>query len=69
MRLLDAQQYQPQNKSFKIAITGKSSSIDVLDDGTIIVAAEKERNYNADGLKFNIFFSRYTQSYLSSQLE
>lgn len=69
MYLLDAQQYQPQNKSFKIAITGKSSSIDVLDDGTIIVAAEKERNEKADGLKFNIFFSRYTQSYLSSQLE
>ena len=69
MYLLDDQQYQPQNKSFKIAITGKSSSIDVLDDGTIIVAAEKERNYKADGLKFNIFFSRYTQSYLASQLE
>ncbi|TXJ37238.1 sialidase family protein [Brachyspira pilosicoli] len=69
MYLLDAQQYQPQNKSFKIAITGKSSSIDVLDDGTIIVAAEKERNTKAEGLKFNIFFSRYTQSYLSSQLE
>ena len=69
MYLLDAQQYQPQNKSFKIAITGKSSSIDVLDDGTIIVAAEKERNEKADGLKFNIFFSRYTQSYLASQLE
>lgn len=69
MYLLDAQQYQPQNKSFKIAITGKSSSIDVLDDGTIIVVAEKERNYKADGLKFNIFFSRYTQSYLASQLE
>lgn len=69
MYLLDAQQYQPQNKSFKIAITGKSSSIDVLDDGTIIVAAEKERNYEAEGLKFNIFFSRYTQYYLASQLE
>ena len=69
MRLLDAQQYQPQNKSFKIAITGKSSSIDVLDDGSIIVAAEKERNTGAEGLKFNIFFSRYTQGYLSSQLE
>lgn len=69
MRLLDAQQYQPQAKSLRIAITGKSSSIDVLDDGTIIVAAEKERNTAASGLKFNIFFSRYTQAYLSSQLE
>ena len=69
MYLLDAQQYQPQNKSFKIAVTGKSSSIDVLDDGTIIVAAEKERNLKAEGLKFNIFFSRYTQSYLANQLE
>ncbi|MEI0684434.1 sialidase family protein [Brachyspira pilosicoli] len=69
MRLLDATQYQPQTKSLRIAKTGKSSSIDVLPDGTIIVAAEKERNTAASGLKFNIFFSRYTQSYLSSQLE
>ena len=69
MRLLDPQQYEPQTKSLRIAKTGKSSSIDVLPDGTIIVAAEKERNTAAEGLKFNIFFSRYTQAYLSSQLE
>ena len=69
MRLLDPVQYEPQTKSLRIAKTGKSSSIDVLPDGTIIVAAEKERNTAAEGLKFNIFFSRYTQSYLSSQLE
>nr|7ZAO_A Chain A, Sialidase (Neuraminidase) family protein-like protein [Brachyspira pilosicoli]7ZAO_B Chain B, Sialidase (Neuraminidase) family protein-like protein [Brachyspira pilosicoli] len=69
MRLLDPQQYEPLSKSLQISKTSKSSSIDVLPDGTIIVVAEKERNTGASGLKFNIFFSRYTQSYLSSQLE
>ncbi len=69
MRLLDPQQYEPLNKSLQISKTSKSSSIDVLPDGTIIVVAEKERNTGAEGLKFNIFFSRYTQGYLSSQLE
>lgn len=69
MRLLDPQQYEPLSKSLQISKTSKSSSIDVLPDGTIIVVAEKERNTGAEGLKFNIFFSRYTQGYLSSQLE
>ncbi|WP_157150858.1 sialidase family protein [Brachyspira sp. SAP_772] len=47
------------------AKTSKSSSIDILPDGTIIMATEKERDPNADGNKFSIFFSRYTQKYIS----
>ncbi|TXJ46126.1 sialidase family protein [Brachyspira pilosicoli] len=66
--LLDPTTYTPKGGSFQLTKTSKSSSIDVLPDGTVIMAVEKELNED-NGLKFSIFFSRYTQSYLSSQLE
>ena len=68
MYMLD-EYYSPNGKSLQIAKTSKASSIDVLPDGTIIMATEKERDSSAAGNKFKIFFSRYTQAYLASKLE
>ena len=70
LHLLDSSTYTAEvgSDEFVIAKTSKSSSIDVLEDGTIIMAVEKEKNPNASGNKFNIFFSRYTQAYLASKL-
>ena len=61
--------YIPKGGSLEIAKTSKTSSIDVLPDGTVIMAAEKEKNPNAEGNKFNIFFSRYTQQYIANQIQ
>lgn len=68
MYMLD-EYYTPKGNSLQIAKTSKASSIDVLPDGTIIMASEKERDTSAAGYKFRIFFSRYTQAYLASKLE
>lgn len=67
--MLDPTAYTPKGSSLEIAKTSKSSSIDVLPDGTVIVAAEKEKNPDAEGNKFNIFFSRYTQQYIANQIQ
>ncbi|WP_157150857.1 sialidase family protein [Brachyspira sp. SAP_772] len=61
--------YTPKGGGLQIAKTSKSSSIDILSDGTIIMATEKERNPNVDGNKFSIFFSRYTQKYLAENIK
>ena len=66
--LLDPNSYTPKGGSFQLAKTSKSSSIDVLPDGTIIMAVEKELNED-NGLKFSIFFSRYTQAYLAENIK
>ena len=68
MYMLD-KYYEPKGKSLQIAKTSKASSIDVLPDGTIIMASEKERDTSAAGYKFKIFFSRYTQKYLAEKLQ
>ncbi len=66
--LLDPTTYTPKGGSFQLSKTSKSSSIDVLPDGTVIMAVEKELNED-NGFKFNIFFSRYTQAYLAENIK
>ncbi|WP_157150859.1 hypothetical protein [Brachyspira sp. SAP_772] len=62
--------YTSKGKSIlQIGETSKSSSIDVLADGTIIMASERDGEETANGLKFSIYFSRYTQKYLAEQLK
>lgn len=56
-------QFQIQGKGWKLDDVGKSSSVDMLPDGTIVVAAEKggqDKNYF-------IRLLRYSQKYITTQ--
>ena len=53
------------NGSYKIVDNGKSSSIDVLEDGTIITAAEE--GLAGDNRNYYIVFSRYSQKFINDQ--
>ncbi|WP_288693653.1 sialidase family protein [uncultured Brachyspira sp.] len=73
IRLVDADFANQQGKSFQLgdAYTGnsKSSSMDVLGDGTIVMIAEggKVENAPANNRPFYIYFSRFSQAYIANQ--
>ena len=51
------------------ATASKSSSIDILKDGTIVMAVEGGKvETGVSGRPFYIYFNRYTQAYLASQM-
>ena len=64
--LVDKDTLDNATRSYLVNAVGKSSSIDVLGDGTIVTAAEEgangDRNYYTS-------FTRYSQSYLNSLLQ
>ena len=52
-------------KSYFIVAKGKSSSIDILEDGTIITAAEE--GLAGENRNYYIVFSRYSQKFIAEQ--
>lgn len=71
IRLVDADFANQQGKSFRLgdAYTGnaKSSSIDILKDGTIVMIAEGGKVKEAATRPFFIYFSRFSQAYIANQ--
>lgn len=71
IRLVDADFANQQGKSFQLggAYTGnsKSSSMDVLGDGTIVMIAEGGKVTDAATRPFYIYFSRFSQAYIANQ--
>lgn len=71
IRLVDDDFKNQQGKSFPLggAYTGnsKSSSMDILDDGTIVMIAEGGKVAEAATRPFFIYFSRFSQAYIANQ--
>ena len=71
IRLVDADFANQQGKSFQLggAYTGnsKSSSMDLLSDGTIVMIAEGGKVTDAATRPFYIYFSRFSQAYIANQ--
>ena len=71
IRLVDSDFANQQGKNFQLggAYTGnsKSSSMDVLGDGTIVMIAEGGKVTDAATRPFYIYFSRFSQAYIANQ--
>ena len=65
----DTLQVEGKLNGFKLNSVGKSGSIDILGDGTVVTAAEEGRMNKGDSSRnYYTSFTRYSQSYLNTIL-
>ena len=71
IRLVDTDFANQQGKSFRLGdaytANAKSSSMDILKDGTIVMIAEGGKVTDAATRPFFIYFNRFSQAYIANQ--